>query len=409
MFLQAIVIDDDAYEIEKAARSFANKHVFPGGCLPSLRLIAELGARDRDARRERCDDITAHYARTLELWRERFNAPGPSCAPLGYDERFARLWNFYLAFSEAGFRERRIRDLQIVLAKPGWRAERTTRWRSRHSRAGSGEPLVLIHGLGGSRRIWEPVHRPARRRARRDRRRPAGLRRLARASRRASRRRRPTSAPRSASSAPSSGSSVRTWPATRSAPGWRSSSPRPGRRPRSARSRPPASGGGRSDRGGSTRTRWAARLRPAARRCSCSSAARAAALPAHDGRPPGAADRARRPGRWSATGSTPPATTAANGEMRAHVFEHPELVTVPTTIAWGTEDRLVGPPSASGCRRERATSSSTGSATRRPGTTRRASPSCCSKRAAALRWRPGAPRRARRRSPCRSSGARSGR
>ena len=46
--------------------------------------------------------------------------------------------------------------------------------------------------------------------------------------------------------------------------------------------------------------------------------------------------------------------------MRAHVFEHPELVTVPTTIAWGTEDRLVGPPSASGCRRERATSCSTG-------------------------------------------------
>ena len=70
---------------------------------------------------ERCEDITADYARTLELWRERFNRSWPELRPLGYDERFARLWNFYLASSEAGFRERRIGDLQLVLAKPGWR------------------------------------------------------------------------------------------------------------------------------------------------------------------------------------------------------------------------------------------------------------------------------------------------
>ena len=51
--------------------------------------------------------------------RERFNAAASRLAPLGYDERFRRLWNFYLAFSEAGFRERRIRDLQLLFAKPG--------------------------------------------------------------------------------------------------------------------------------------------------------------------------------------------------------------------------------------------------------------------------------------------------
>jgi cyclopropane-fatty-acyl-phospholipid synthase len=132
MFLQAIVIDDDAYEIEKASRSFANTHVFPGGCLPSELLIERLGA-DNSLPVRSCDDITASYARTLELWRERFNSAAPLLHELGYDDRFDRLWNFYLAFSEAGFRERRIRDLQIVLAK----AERTTegtganRWRSR--------------------------------------------------------------------------------------------------------------------------------------------------------------------------------------------------------------------------------------------------------------------------------------
>jgi cyclopropane-fatty-acyl-phospholipid synthase len=69
------------------------------------------------------EDITGHYARTLEIWRERYNDAAPDLARLGYDERFRRLWNFYLAVSEGGFRERRIRDLQIVLAKPGWLAE----------------------------------------------------------------------------------------------------------------------------------------------------------------------------------------------------------------------------------------------------------------------------------------------
>ncbi len=131
-FLQAIVIDDDAYEVEKASRSFANTHVFPGGCLPSEALIEELaGASSMPV--HSVEDITASYARTLELWRERFNDAAPRLRSLGYDRRFARLWNFYLAFSEAGFRERRIRDLQMVLAKAGRTTEGSgpNRWRSR--------------------------------------------------------------------------------------------------------------------------------------------------------------------------------------------------------------------------------------------------------------------------------------
>ena len=125
MLLQAIVIDDDLYEIEKAAPSFANTEVFPGGCLPSLELIGELGARNRMAP-SWCEDISPHYARTLADWRQRFNLAWPALRPLGYDRNFQRRWDFYLAFSEAGFREQRIRDLQILLTKPGW-AERGTR------------------------------------------------------------------------------------------------------------------------------------------------------------------------------------------------------------------------------------------------------------------------------------------
>jgi cyclopropane-fatty-acyl-phospholipid synthase len=120
MFLQAIVIEDDCYELEKASRSFSNKHIFPGGCLPSERLISELTATRTDLRMACSEDITASYATTLAAWRGRFNDSWPTLKALGYDERFRRLWNFYLATSEAGFRERRIRDVEFLLAKPSF-------------------------------------------------------------------------------------------------------------------------------------------------------------------------------------------------------------------------------------------------------------------------------------------------
>jgi cyclopropane-fatty-acyl-phospholipid synthase len=125
MFLQAIVIEDDCYEAEKASRSFSNKHVFPGGCLPSERLIAELTDERTDMRLARLDDITSSYATTLAIWRGRFADAWPTLKTLGYDKRFRRLWDFYLASSEAGFRERRIRDLEFLLAKPRFMPQRS--------------------------------------------------------------------------------------------------------------------------------------------------------------------------------------------------------------------------------------------------------------------------------------------
>jgi cyclopropane-fatty-acyl-phospholipid synthase len=121
MLLQAITIEDEIYEIEKAARSFANTHVFPGGCLPSEGLIANCLARVTSMRQVWVDDITAHYPPTLAAWRERFFAAWERLRSQGYDERFRRLWDFYLSSSEAGFRERRIGDVQVLLAKPRWR------------------------------------------------------------------------------------------------------------------------------------------------------------------------------------------------------------------------------------------------------------------------------------------------
>jgi cyclopropane-fatty-acyl-phospholipid synthase len=121
MLLQAITIGDRIYEVEKAARSFANTHVFPGGCLPSEGLITNCLSRVTNMRQVWIDDITAHYPPTLASWRERFFVAWEKLRGQGYDERFRRLWDFYLSSSEAGFRERRIGDIQALFAKPDWR------------------------------------------------------------------------------------------------------------------------------------------------------------------------------------------------------------------------------------------------------------------------------------------------
>ena len=118
MLLQAITIDDRAYEVEKASSSFMNTYIFPGGCLPSLEVIARNVARRTDLQLVQLEDITAHYVETLRRWRDNFTASISELETRGYDERFRRLWTLYLAYCEAGFAERRICDVQLVLAKP---------------------------------------------------------------------------------------------------------------------------------------------------------------------------------------------------------------------------------------------------------------------------------------------------
>lgn len=118
MLLQAITIDDRAYETDKASRSFIKTRIFPGGSLPSVEAIARDLARRTDLQLAHLHDLTAHYVATLSRWRERFSAHAEELRALGYDEPFQRLWRFYLAYCEAGFAERRICDLQFVLAKP---------------------------------------------------------------------------------------------------------------------------------------------------------------------------------------------------------------------------------------------------------------------------------------------------
>ena len=123
MLLQAITIDERAYHVEKAKKSFANTHVFPGGCLPSLEVISRAVAKGTDMREVHLEDLTAHYVQTLRCWRENFNAQLDRVRSLGYDGHFQRTWELYLAYCEGGFGGGRIGDVQLLLAKPRFRVE----------------------------------------------------------------------------------------------------------------------------------------------------------------------------------------------------------------------------------------------------------------------------------------------
>jgi cyclopropane-fatty-acyl-phospholipid synthase len=119
--LQAILIDDRAYDVEKAGRSFITTFIFPGGALPSMEVMARCLRRRTDLQWLGVEDLTHDYVLTLRHWRDRFLAAAPALEAAGYDRRFQRLWELYLRYCEAGFMERRISDVQALLAKPGYR------------------------------------------------------------------------------------------------------------------------------------------------------------------------------------------------------------------------------------------------------------------------------------------------
>jgi cyclopropane-fatty-acyl-phospholipid synthase len=101
--MQVITIADDRFPRYRRGADFIQRHIFPGGMLPSpSALRGEMAAAGLTLTDERTFGLD--YARTLELWRERFETAWPAIAPLGFDERFRRLWRYYLTYCEVGFR-----------------------------------------------------------------------------------------------------------------------------------------------------------------------------------------------------------------------------------------------------------------------------------------------------------------
>ena len=118
--LQAIVIRDQDESAYRRQVDFIQRHIFPGGALPSVRGITGALARATSLRLEDHEDLTPHYARTLREWRARFEAHLDQVRALGFDERFVRMWRWYLCYSEGGFLERTCGLVQLTLAGPAY-------------------------------------------------------------------------------------------------------------------------------------------------------------------------------------------------------------------------------------------------------------------------------------------------
>jgi cyclopropane-fatty-acyl-phospholipid synthase len=114
--IQSITFPDAAYETQRRGANWIQTYIFPGGLCPSLAVI-ERATAGTNLLIERVDDIAASYVLTLRAWRRRFMEQLPAVRALGFDARFIRMWEYYLALSEAGFATGISQDLQIDFVK----------------------------------------------------------------------------------------------------------------------------------------------------------------------------------------------------------------------------------------------------------------------------------------------------
>jgi cyclopropane-fatty-acyl-phospholipid synthase len=116
--IQAITIPDERYEQYRKETDWIQKHIFPGGFIPSVQAIREVVAKNTSLIEESIEEIGPHYAATLREWRNRFNDNIHKVTDMGFDRVFQRKWVYYLSYCEAGFAERALGDIEIVFRKP---------------------------------------------------------------------------------------------------------------------------------------------------------------------------------------------------------------------------------------------------------------------------------------------------
>jgi cyclopropane-fatty-acyl-phospholipid synthase len=121
--IQAITIEDHRYAQALKSVDYIKRYIFPGSFIPAVSAMLDAARHSSDLRLFHLEDIGPSYALTLRHWRERFMAKRDHVRAAGYDERFIRMWEFYLAYCEGGFRERSIGDVQMLLTRPGCRRE----------------------------------------------------------------------------------------------------------------------------------------------------------------------------------------------------------------------------------------------------------------------------------------------
>jgi cyclopropane-fatty-acyl-phospholipid synthase len=119
--IQAITMPHERMLASRRTRTWVQKYIFPGGLLPSTEAIFDITARHTALRTVERASLGPHYAQTLQFWRERFLASGDRVAALGFDQVFQRMWELYLAYSEAGFRSGYLDVQQWVFIREGAR------------------------------------------------------------------------------------------------------------------------------------------------------------------------------------------------------------------------------------------------------------------------------------------------
>ena len=120
--LQGITIADQLYQGYIRRVDFIQRYIFPGGCLPSVTHVCDVLTRSTDLRLTHLEDFAVHYAKTLRDWRARFFNRIDEVKQLGFDDRFIRMWDYYLCYCEGAFLERNCGLVQMVFAKPGCRS-----------------------------------------------------------------------------------------------------------------------------------------------------------------------------------------------------------------------------------------------------------------------------------------------
>jgi cyclopropane-fatty-acyl-phospholipid synthase len=116
--LQVIVCPDSRYDAMRNSVDWIKKHIFPGGQLPSIKALLDSANATGDLYLQHLENFGLHYAKTLKLWREQFNRQREAVQSLGFDEKFLRKWNYYLAYCEAAFQTRNINVSQMILTRP---------------------------------------------------------------------------------------------------------------------------------------------------------------------------------------------------------------------------------------------------------------------------------------------------
>ena len=117
--IQAITMPHDRMLKSRNTYTWIQKYIFPGGMIPSVEAVIGITERETRLRTVGMLSLRPHYAETLRLWRERFNARRTSVSALGFDDVFQRMWDLYLAYSEAGFRSGYLDVYQWTFAPTG--------------------------------------------------------------------------------------------------------------------------------------------------------------------------------------------------------------------------------------------------------------------------------------------------